>query len=217
MRIGGQQKLACWKSSLDPAPGLFSFHVDPSGAKQFVLTWNNSVQYWTSGTWDGHVFSQIPEMTNEALHNISVEDTNTGLYITYTWMILKHELSRFVLVKLGVIQQYSLLDDSRWNLFWFQPRDQCAVYGQCGAYGSCNPNNIEFCSCVEGFTPLNNYTWASQEWWFSGCVRHSPLNCYAKNSSTDGFLEPSVTLPDVDSASSYPGNLKERLPESLPP
>ncbi|GLJ32956.1 hypothetical protein SUGI_0663640 [Cryptomeria japonica] len=209
MRIGGQQKLACWKSSLDPAPGLFSFHVDPSGAKQFVLTWNNSVQYWTSGTWDGHVFSQIPEMTNKALYNISVEDTNTGLYITYTWMILKHELSRFVLVKSGVIQQYSLLDDSRWNLFWFQPRDQCAVYGQCGAYGSCKPNNIEFCSCVEGFTPLNNYTWASQEWWFSGCVRQSPLNCYAKNGSTDGFVEPSVTLPDVDSASSYPATSKK--------
>ncbi|GLJ44802.1 hypothetical protein SUGI_0942350 [Cryptomeria japonica] len=50
MRFGGQQKLVSRKNSLDPAPGLFSFHMDPSGAKQLVLTWNNSVQYWKSRT-----------------------------------------------------------------------------------------------------------------------------------------------------------------------
>ncbi|KAH9297193.1 hypothetical protein KI387_028875, partial [Taxus chinensis] len=34
---GGQQKLVGWKNSLDPAPGPFSFQMDPSGAEQFVL------------------------------------------------------------------------------------------------------------------------------------------------------------------------------------
>ncbi|GLJ32898.1 hypothetical protein SUGI_0662670 [Cryptomeria japonica] len=202
MRFGGQQKLVSWKSSLDPAPGLFSCHVDQSGPKQLLLTWNNSVQYWTSGTWDGKVFSQIPEMTNKGSYNISVENTKSGLYVTYTLMPI---LSRFVLAKSGELQQYGLLNDSRiWNLFWTQPRDQCAVYGLCGAYGSCNSNNIQFCSCVEGFTPREIQAWDSLESWSSGCVRKSPLNCDAKNGSTDGFLEPSVTSPDVDSASSYP-------------
>ncbi|GLJ15657.1 hypothetical protein SUGI_0257540 [Cryptomeria japonica] len=52
MTFGGQQKLVSWKNSFDPAPGLFFFHADSSGAKQFVLKWNNSVQYWESGIWD---------------------------------------------------------------------------------------------------------------------------------------------------------------------
>ncbi|GLJ32922.1 hypothetical protein SUGI_0663170 [Cryptomeria japonica] len=206
MRFGGQQKLVSWKSSLDPAPGLFSYHVDPTGAKQLLLTWNNSVQYWTSGTWDGKVFSQIPEMTDKGSYNITVENKKSGLYVTYT---LKNILSRFVLAKSGEIQQYGLLNESRWNLFWSQPRDQCGVYGLCGAYGSCNPNNIQFCSCVEGFTPRDIQAWDSRESWSSGCVPQSPLNCDAKNGSTDGFLEPSVTSPDVGSASSYPATTRK--------
>ncbi|XP_057830265.2 G-type lectin S-receptor-like serine/threonine-protein kinase At2g19130 [Cryptomeria japonica] len=107
------------------------------------------------------------------------------------------------------MQLYGLLDDGKWSLFWSRPRDQCAVYGQYGAYGSCNSNNIQFCSCVEGFTALDDYTWASQEWWSGGCVRQSQLNCDAKNSITDGFVESSVTLPDVDSASSFPATSKK--------
>ncbi|GLJ32936.1 hypothetical protein SUGI_0663430 [Cryptomeria japonica] len=200
MRFGGQQKLVSWKSSLDPSPGLFSFHGDPSGVKQFVLTWNNSVQYWASGAWDGKIFSGVPEMTDIRFFNITVENTKSGLYFTDTLM---HILSRFVLANSGEIQQHILLNDSRWNFFWSQPRDQCAVNGLCGAYGICNSINIQFCSCVEGFTVTDIQAWVSRESWSSGCVRQSPFNCNAKNGSTDGFLEPSVMSPDVVSASSY--------------
>ncbi|GLJ32942.1 hypothetical protein SUGI_0663500 [Cryptomeria japonica] len=209
MRFGGQQKLVCWKSSLDPAPGLFSFQVDPSGAKQFLLTWNSSVHYWATGTWDGNAFSQTPELGMKGLYNMSVENTNGGLYVTYTPTAINNALSRFVLVKSGGIQLYSLFNDGKWITIWSPPRDQCAVYGLCGAYGICNSNNLQFCSCVDGFTPRDNYTWASQEWWSSGCVHESPLNCGAKNGSTDGFLEPSVTLPDANSASAYPATTKK--------
>lgn len=116
-RFGGQQKLVSWKSSLgDPAPGLFSYQVDPSGVKQFVLTWNNSVQYWASGTCVGNVFRQIPEITNKGLYNISVENTNSALYITYTSMAITNVLSHFVLVKSGGMQLYALLDDAKWSM-----------------------------------------------------------------------------------------------------
>ncbi|GLJ27711.1 hypothetical protein SUGI_0543890 [Cryptomeria japonica] len=43
MKFGGRQKL------VDSAAGLFSLQLDPSGAIQGVLTWNDSVQYWESG------------------------------------------------------------------------------------------------------------------------------------------------------------------------
>ncbi|GLJ15665.1 hypothetical protein SUGI_0257670 [Cryptomeria japonica] len=62
MVVGGERKLVSWKNSLDPALGLFSLHTNLSGAKQFVLTWNNSVQYWESGAWDGKILSGIPEL-----------------------------------------------------------------------------------------------------------------------------------------------------------
>ncbi|GLJ32929.1 hypothetical protein SUGI_0663310 [Cryptomeria japonica] len=116
MRFGGQQKLVSWKSSLDPAPGLFSYQSDPSGVKQLVLIWNSSVQYWGSGTWDGNAFSQIPEMRNKVFYNISVENTNSALYVTYTSMGIKNALSRFVLVNSGGTQLYGLLDDAKWSL-----------------------------------------------------------------------------------------------------
>ncbi|XP_059078245.1 G-type lectin S-receptor-like serine/threonine-protein kinase At2g19130 [Cryptomeria japonica] len=206
MRFGGQKKLVSWKSSLDPAPGLFSYQVDPSsGVKQLVLKWNNSVEYWASGPWDGNVFSQIPEMSNKALYNISVEIINSGFHVTYTSIAIKNVLSR----SLSRMQLYALLDDAKWTLLWSQPRDQCAVYGLCGAYGICNSNNLQFCSCVEGFTPKDTRAWYSRDSWSSGCVRQSPLNCVAENGSSDGFLEPSVTFPDADSASSYPVTTKE--------
>ncbi|GLJ32910.1 hypothetical protein SUGI_0662930 [Cryptomeria japonica] len=209
MRYGGRQKLVCWRSSLDPAPGLFSHHVDSdtSGSRQYVLTWNNSVQYWASGTWDGQFFSRIPGLTDNGFYNFTVENTNSGLYATYTSKTIQK--FRFVLVKSGAIEQYAQLDDGKWNMFWSQPRDQCAIYGLCGAYGNCNSNNVQFCSCVEGFTPKDTRAWDMGESWSSGCVRQSPLNCNAKNGSTDGFLELSVTLPDADSASSYPAASKQ--------
>ncbi|GLJ32927.1 hypothetical protein SUGI_0663260 [Cryptomeria japonica] len=153
-------------------------------------------------------------MTNKALYNINVENTNSDLYVTYTLLGIKNALSHYVLVKSAVIQLYALLDDAKWIMLWSQPRDQCAVYGLCGGYGRCEPNNIQFCSCVEGFTPTDNRAWDSRESWSSGCVRQSPLNCDAKNGSTDGFLEPSVTSPDVYSASSYPATTRKDCQKS---
>ncbi|XP_057835604.1 S-locus-specific glycoprotein S6-like [Cryptomeria japonica] len=53
------------------------------GAKQLVLTLNNSPQFWASGSWDGNVFSQIPEMTS-LCYNFSFENTNSSFYASYT-------------------------------------------------------------------------------------------------------------------------------------
>ncbi|GLJ27688.1 hypothetical protein SUGI_0543600 [Cryptomeria japonica] len=200
MRIGGQQRLTCWKSSLDSAPGLFSNHLDPSGAKQFVLTWNNSVQYWESGHWDGQTFSGIPKMTKGDDYNISFESTSSGLYFSYNF---PKGITRFLQIKSGRLQEYTLFEGAKWTIFATRPGDQCAVYGLCGAYGSCNSNNLQFCTCVEGFTPADNRAWDSQEWWSSGCVRQSPLNC-----GTDEFIDLSVTsYPDSDW--SHPAPTKE--------
>ena len=68
MRFGGRQKLVSWKNSLDPSPGLFSLHTDPSGTRQFFLTWNNSVMYWKSGVWNGEKFGDGNDQRLRQLH-----------------------------------------------------------------------------------------------------------------------------------------------------
>ncbi|GLJ27690.1 hypothetical protein SUGI_0543620 [Cryptomeria japonica] len=173
MRFGGKQKIVSWKSPLDPSPGLFSVQWDPSGAIQFVLKWNNSVQYWESGIWDGKTFSAVPEMINGVFYTLSIQNTSSGFYVSYKSLI---GIPRFLQLKSGEIQEYALFSVNRWTVQRYRPRDQCAIYGFCGAYGSCNSNNLLFCSCVEGFIPKDNRAWDSQEWWSSGCVRKSPLN-----------------------------------------
>ncbi|GLJ20012.1 hypothetical protein SUGI_0362880 [Cryptomeria japonica] len=208
MKLGGKKELACWKNSLDPAPGIFSKRMDPSGISQFVLIWNNSVQYWESGVWDGESFSRIPEMTLNDLFNYRAENTTSGFYISYELRPPVNVLTRFVLKRSGVLQLYALFDNSNWSVVWSQPTDECSVYGICGSYGNCNSNNVNFCSCVEGFIPRYNRSWNLQDWSSSGCVRKSPLNCDPKNGSSDRFMGYSVTLP-VNQALTYPARSNE--------
>ncbi|GLJ15639.1 hypothetical protein SUGI_0257260 [Cryptomeria japonica] len=161
MRFGGQQKLVSWKSSLDPAPGLFALHMDPSGAKQFVLTWNNSVHYWTTGTWDGKIFSGIPEIADKQLFNVSVEGNSSGLYFTYMLVPNFNALARYVVTTLGQGQQSSF-ESSGWSMF----------------------------CCDEGFKPTDDRAWLSQDWASTGCVRQSPLNCSTDRFMDNGVTLP---------------------------
>ncbi|RVW68703.1 G-type lectin S-receptor-like serine/threonine-protein kinase [Vitis vinifera] len=56
-RAGKTWSLLSWKSAEDPSPGDFSLQVDPNGTSQiFILQGPN--RYWTSGVWDGQIFSQ---------------------------------------------------------------------------------------------------------------------------------------------------------------
>ncbi|GLJ20017.1 hypothetical protein SUGI_0362950 [Cryptomeria japonica] len=208
MKVGGRKELVCWKNSLDPAPGLFSKGIDPSGIRQFVLIWNNSVQYWESGVWDGEGFSRIPEMKLNDLFNYKAENTTSGFYISYELRPPVNVLTRFVLQKSGVLQLYALFDNTNWSVVWSQPTDECSVYSICGANGNCNSNNVQFCSCVEGFMPRDNRSWNLQDWSSSGCVRKNPLNCDPKNGSSDRFTGYSVMLP-VNQAFKYPARSNE--------
>ncbi|GLJ15668.1 hypothetical protein SUGI_0257700 [Cryptomeria japonica] len=207
MVFGGQQKLVSWKNSLDPAPGLFSLHTDPSGAKQLVLTWDNSLQYWETGTWDGKTYTGVPEMSDKRRVNITFNSNSSGFFESYTLVPPFNALIRLTLTKFGQVRVY-VFDGSKWSMFWSVPRDGCDVYGTCGAYGTCDSRNLQLCSCGEGFKPRDNSAWLSQDWASSGCVRKSLLRCDAINGSTDRFIDLGVTLPD-DFASSYPASTKK--------
>ncbi|GLJ37604.1 hypothetical protein SUGI_0763940 [Cryptomeria japonica] len=213
MKMWKGMKLTSWKSSLDPAPGPSSLGMDPAPDKtQFSLLYNNSVTYWSSGEWVGDHFSGMPDMQNkyesEILRTPFVRISLTKMYFTYI-QITKFDsvMQRVVLYKTGDVRAYYTIHNNSWINIWSVPKDLCLVYHMCGAYAACNSNNLQFCSCLEGFHPRDNHSWYPQEWWSSGCLRDSSLQCSPTNGTTDGFVQKSdIALAEKDAVpySQYP-------------
>nr|GME01322.1 G-type lectin S-receptor-like serine/threonine-protein kinase At2g19130 [Ipomoea batatas] len=171
-RTRTKQLLISWRNSEDPAPGLFSLELDPEN-KQYLLKWNKTDQYWTTGPWNDHTFSEVPEMRLNYLYNFTYEDNHNESYFTYS-LYDNSVISRFVLGLSGQIQQLSWLNNSnQWNMFWSQPKDRCQVYAYCGAFSICR-NSLPFCNCLDGFEHKSDADWNRSDF-SGGCVRETAL------------------------------------------
>uniref|UniRef100_A0A6I9RKB6 Receptor-like serine/threonine-protein kinase n=2 Tax=Elaeis guineensis var. tenera TaxID=51953 RepID=A0A6I9RKB6_ELAGV len=176
------QRLISWKSSADPAPGIFSLELDPNGTSQYFIQWNKSVSYWSSGTWNGQIFSGVPEMNQNYNYDFTYVNNRNESYFIYS---VKYDsvISRFIMDRSGRIQQLTWMEDLQdWILFWSQPRAQCEVYSLCGPFGSCNENGLPFCKCVKGFAARNQTEWDLEDR-RGGCVRNTPLQCSSNSSA----------------------------------
>ncbi|KAM1130854.1 hypothetical protein TB1_044713 [Malus domestica] len=194
------QILTSWKSSEDPAPGIFSLELDPNGSSAFFIMWNRSRQNWTSGSWDAklRVFRLASTGLNKKIYNLSYVTNATEGYFTYS-VYDPRRISRFVLLTSGQIQQLTWIENStQWNLVWSQPRKQCEVYDLCGAFGSCNEESPLACNCLKGFEPKVKRDWDLKDY-SGGCSRKTDLHCGNATSASrkpDRFLElPSMSLP----------------------
>ncbi|KAE9456127.1 hypothetical protein C3L33_11970, partial [Rhododendron williamsianum] len=148
------QNLTSWKNSEDPSQGLFSLWLDATN-DQYVISWNGSEQYWTSGPWNAQerIFSLVPEMRSNYIYNFSYVDNENESYFTY-WVYNTTIITRFIMDVSGQIKQLTWLEATgQWNLFWSQPKEQCEVYAFCGAFGACNQITLPFCNCLYGFSP----------------------------------------------------------------
>ncbi|KAF7113382.1 hypothetical protein RHSIM_RhsimUnG0131800 [Rhododendron simsii] len=198
-RTKTHQNLTSWKNSEDPSQGLFSLSLI-ADTKEYVISWNASERYWTSGSWNGKIFSLVPEMSLNGNYNFSYIDNENESYFTYS-MYNKSIISRFVMDVSGHITQLTWLETTgQWNLFWSQPKQQCEVYTFCGAFGTCNQITQPFCNCLEGFSPKSVGDWNLSDH-SGGCVRTNKLQCgntsVANQESTDKFYEyPNMGLPD---------------------
>ncbi|KAK4397954.1 G-type lectin S-receptor-like serine/threonine-protein kinase [Sesamum angolense] len=181
-RTRTKQLLTSWSNSEDPAPGLFSLELDPDG-RQYIIRWNRSEQYWTSGAWNGHIFSLVPEMRLNYIYNFSYMDNDNESYFTYS-LYNPSIISRFIMDVSGQIKQLSW-DNSDWNLFWSQPRQQCEVYAYCGAFGTCNQNSLPFCDCLPGFKHKSENDWNLRDY-SGGCVRETNLQCGNNSTNSNG-------------------------------
>ncbi|KAG5551819.1 hypothetical protein RHGRI_010048 [Rhododendron griersonianum] len=133
-RTKTHQNLTSWKNSEDPSRGLFSLSLIAE-TKEYVISWNGSEQYWTGGSWNGQIFTLVPEMSQNYIYNFTYVDNENESYFTYS-LYNKTIISRFVMDVSGQITQQTWLETTgQWNLFWSKPREQCKVYAFCGHLG----------------------------------------------------------------------------------
>ncbi|XP_047317230.1 G-type lectin S-receptor-like serine/threonine-protein kinase At2g19130 [Impatiens glandulifera] len=185
------QIITSWKNYDDPSLGLFSIELDASN-NEYISRWNRSVPYWFSGSWDGEIFSNVPEMKIGMFYNWSYIDNENESYFTYS-TFNTNLLTRFFLDLTGQVKQTTWIDGVGWNLFWTQPGKQCDVYASCGPNGVCNQIQMPFCNCIPGFTPKSTHDWDLGDF-SGGCVmKNTQLKCHHK----EGFkLLPGFRLPD---------------------
>ncbi|XP_076918767.1 G-type lectin S-receptor-like serine/threonine-protein kinase At4g03230 [Bidens hawaiensis] len=175
-----KQVLTSWKNIEDPGTGLFSLELDPN-ERQYLITWNRSVDYWTSGSWNDRDkrFSLLPEMSLNNIYNFSYVDNENESYFTYS-ISDSSVILRLIMDVSGQIQQLSWFESSgQWTLFWSQPRAICEVYGGCGPFGVCNLQMLPTCNCITGFEPRSPSDWILGSF-SDGCMRKAGLNCSTK-------------------------------------
>ncbi|XP_068336854.1 receptor-like serine/threonine-protein kinase SD1-8 [Pyrus communis] len=193
------QSLTSWKNLEDPAPGLYSLVLAPDESNSYILLWNRSRQYWTTGPWNeiSHTFNMVPEMSIFEiwalnLFNYSYVTNENESYFTYSSNNPKI-VSQYLLSVSGQIQLLRMENSKQWKLSWSQPR-QCDVYAYCGAFSSCKPASLNYCKCLKGFVPNRQSDWDLQIY-SGGCSRRTGVKC--GNATGDGFLKVnSESFPD---------------------
>ncbi|XP_071920064.1 G-type lectin S-receptor-like serine/threonine-protein kinase At4g27290 [Coffea arabica] len=187
------QRLVSWRSTDDPAPGMFSLVLDTNtSGSEILIQWNKSVSYWNSGIWNGSMFPSAPEL--KYLINLTFVSDQSETYYTYSAFESAVVLWRFVMDTSG---QLKLLQATRGlgygasALTFTQPIDQSDVYAFCGEFGVFTGNYSSSCTCLEGFESTNDGV--------PGCARKTPQRCKTSTSperGNAGFLPISnMTLP----------------------
>ncbi|XP_062106203.1 receptor-like serine/threonine-protein kinase SD1-7 isoform X2 [Humulus lupulus] len=189
--------LTSWKNSTDPSRSLYTFQLNETD-NSYILLWNKSISYWSSGPWNGHNFRSIPG-TLEVVYNLRFESNKNESYFTYS---VKNTtmISRVFLDVSGQLKRYNWLSASKkWDFGGSHPSQQCEVYSFCGAYSLCDEKSLPFCRCLTGFHPKFQSEWDLKEY-SNGCIRKTELQCRDDSADKVGgdiFLEiPYITLPE---------------------
>ncbi|KAJ3670325.1 hypothetical protein LUZ60_010649 [Juncus effusus] len=180
----------CWESHDNPAPGPFTARLDPDGSNQYIIWWNSSEIYWSTGLWTGKYFVNIPNtgVASSNFFNLTFINNWDRKYATYT-LTSNANRTRLTLNSEGQLQILLWFHDTQeWQPIFTQPVSQCDVYSFCGPYGMCDTTQTNICSCIEGFQPQREKDWESKDF-NNGCVRKTNLHCGKRdNTQKDGFV-----------------------------
>ncbi|XP_002965980.2 G-type lectin S-receptor-like serine/threonine-protein kinase SD2-2 [Selaginella moellendorffii] len=169
--------LTAWKSSVSPASGRFVMTMRTS--TEFVISTTNdtSREYWTSGAWNGRIFSLVPQMTDNYLYTFIFNATNPPYF---TWFEKSFQHSIFRLGHDGRIEVKQLDGNGNWYTPWVVPANICGVTSLCGSNSVCSSNSNPPCSCPTGSSPSNGTNWRTEDW-AEGCTA---LSSQARRSSS---------------------------------
>ncbi|KAL6659772.1 hypothetical protein ACP70R_002601 [Stipagrostis hirtigluma subsp. patula] len=186
---GLNRRLVSRKNLIDQAPGLYTLQLERNGIGH--LLWNLTVEYWSSGEWNGRYFTKAPEMIGAMLPNFTFVRNEEEMYLTYTLRdenaIVRTSLDVFGRGLIGV-----WLDDLKdWLVNYRQPLVQCDVYATCGPFTICDDNADEICNCMKGFSVSSSKDWELGDR-RDGCTRNTPLGC---GSGDKFYAVQSVRLP----------------------
>ncbi|XP_058091036.1 receptor-like serine/threonine-protein kinase SD1-7 [Magnolia sinica] len=183
---GQNLSLTSWRSSIDPASGSYSLRVDPNGTLRFLIGFDGGGIHWSSGEWNGMVFSLVPEMTKVDVYNYSLVANENEKKLTYS-VYDSSIFSRLVMDFSGQLKQLTWSADQKsWKLLWAQPKDECEMYNSCGANAICDVSTPFRCNCLNGFVADSNTS-------SRRCLRQEKLMC----GDEDGFLRMvRVKFPD---------------------
>lgn len=190
MNLTSDRVLTSWSSFSDPSPGFYSLRLRPQDYGGFVLVFNLTKAYWTTGNWTGQAFANVPEMLVPYIYKFHFNDpfkptASFGFTERPLESGLDPPLTRFQLDYSGYLRQYTWSKQSEhWDKFWSQPDDPCRVFGLCGRFGLCTGGTTDQpCECLSGFRPVNESNWESRDY-SDGCQRSKDVSC---NESDDGF------------------------------
>ncbi|KAI9186750.1 hypothetical protein LWI28_020466 [Acer negundo] len=178
--------LSSWKSIDDPAPGDFTFQVDPHGFPQLFVK-KGPKKLYRAGSWNGLRWTGTPYLETNPVY--TYEFVSNEKEVFYTIDIRNISVpTRMVMSSSGYLLP-SNRKDQNWERFSVTEVDRCEFYDLCGSYASCDINKSpDVCECLERFAPK------SPGHWTEGCVRRAPLHC----NHSDGFLKhEEVKLPDT--------------------
>nr|XP_011460357.1 PREDICTED: G-type lectin S-receptor-like serine/threonine-protein kinase RKS1 [Fragaria vesca subsp. vesca] len=197
-RSGLNRFLTSWKSQDDPGTGNCSYRIDPGGFPQLFL-YKGRAPLWRSGSWIGHRWSGVPEMTPNFLFNVSFVNNQDELSVVYG-ITNDSIFSMMMLDESGTVKRSTWHDQvHQWIKFWSAPVEVCDNYGKCGPNSNCDPYHAgKFeCTCLPGFEPKLHNEWYLRDG-SGGCVRRKGVSLCQNG---EGFVKvPLVKAPDSSAA-----------------
>ncbi|CAI9279828.1 unnamed protein product [Lactuca saligna] len=197
-KTGMNRMASSWKSNGNPGIGEYSFKIETIGSTQLLL-YKGTTAVWRGGSWTGHGWSGVPEMTQNYLFNVTYTDNNDEVALVY--LIRNSSIfSRLVLNESGKVERSTWHDaDRRWIVFWSAPKDECDGYSHCGPFGLCDPykSGTFECDCLPGYEPRSPQDWYLRDA-SGGCKRKVGTEVCKEG---EGFVELArVKVPDTSTA-----------------
>ncbi|KAJ7518633.1 hypothetical protein O6H91_20G001300 [Diphasiastrum complanatum] len=176
----GSKFLTASKSLIDLAEGRYVLWVRQTG--EFVDIWNATTDYARTGLWNGQIFANLPDMTSNLRYMTFsiVNDSGRPYYIVHE----KQKLLLHATLEYDGVYRVRTWDSSNamWHIIALIPKNPCQVDQLCGQNGICNNDCIPFCSCPQGFKPVDPIGWNEGDWSL-GCVANLTLDCRSKTFS----------------------------------